>query len=318
MKKPLKPSKDELQNTLANYFVNHGNGEFERQLITMACNKIDRAMRIVTKTALKDVPQSLKVNLFPNISLDTSAVPKATSVGDRAYRISIPIEFIFKLLSTGATRDGVVPTVESNIYWPSIFIASLAAYGHELNHIFSGHLKTSSSNKQELNSDLRAGALTLAWLKRQDIQKEFGISPGAVEHNCFYAFMHLASIFSDSNECNSIYLHRSIRFATYCAGAVGYANALECGDNKRIVQAVNALPVCPDSNFISHHIAREANDVLRDPQPDESEMLKEISSQMPKSKKEWYDSSQHLRPIKPQLQRIVKIDAKSVPKNGVV
>lgn len=238
--------------------------------------------------------------------------------GGEAYRISIPIEFINKLLSTGATREGVVPIIESDIYWPSIFIATLAAYGHELNHIFSGHLATDSSNIQELNSDLRAGALTFAWLKRQDIQKEFGIKSGTVEHNCFYAFLHLASVLSDSNKCDSIYLHRSIRFSAYCAGAVGYAESLKCSDMTVIEQAVNASPACPDPIFNSSHIAREARDVFRDIQSDESEMLNKISSQMPKSKKEWYDASQHLRPIKSQLQRIVKRDAKSVPENGAV
>lgn len=311
---PLKPRKDDLIQNLSSYRADMATpmDALEFEVLCSVCQDVDRAMRVVTKSALEYVLSELKLNLICSLTLDASEMPMATSIGNNdAYRISIPISFIHKLLLTAATREGLKPSCESDYYLPSVFIAALAAYAHELNHIFTGHLTMESSSDQEANSDLRSGGLTWVWLQRQDIRELCKIPQESIEHNCVYGFLHLVSIMRDAENLHSNYPPRAIRYPTYCSGAANYADQSSGGDEygTRILAAILGMPACPDSRYKSEHIDAEHYSISQLHSIEElTECINQIDNKIQANKPIWYKASEHLRPIKRAIMRILKRD----------
>ena len=64
-KSNLKPSRGELVKNLDHYRLTQNShmSELEFEVLTSVCFDADRVIRIVSKTALVDVPQPLKVDL---------------------------------------------------------------------------------------------------------------------------------------------------------------------------------------------------------------------------------------------------------------
>lgn len=79
----------------------------------------------------------------------------------------------------------------------------LAAYGHELNHVFRGHLETPSSLGQETDADYLGGGLVWRWLHEKNIVAQFEMEPADVPSMCMYGFLHLISILDDSDHDQS-------------------------------------------------------------------------------------------------------------------
>jgi hypothetical protein len=265
---PLKPRKEELHKNLQQYVINHkpNIGTKEYDFLKSACEVVDRAIRVLARLALENAPFELKKSLITHLSAGEEAIPVATILGNDIYRISLPISFIHKLLSAAATLDGKEPTDESAIYWPSIIIASLAAFAHELNHVFVGHLTTESSIAQECNSDYIGGGLTWEWLHIPEIQAACMTSPALLDKNCIYGFLHLISILNDAEHDKSIYLPRVARFGIYCGGAGFYADNKEGkSGGDRLELAVNSMPTCPDQRFDSSHIRQELQAISSSP-----------------------------------------------------
>ncbi|MFT0182803.1 hypothetical protein ACMSIO_20500 [Pseudomonas benzopyrenica] len=309
-KKTLKPRRQELIENLGQYRFTQGDQmtDLEFNTLSSVCVDADRAIRIVSKRALKNVPQSLKVNLFPHLSADPSPIPMATMVGNReAFRISIPISFIHKLVGVAPTRDGIQPTMESDYYCQSILVAILAAYAHELNHVFIGHLPTKSSVAQETNADFIGGGVTWRWLQLPDIQKICKVQPMEVESACAFGFLHLLSILNDADHDQSIYLPRAARLQVFGGGAAFCADkTLGDGFGDLMHQALMNLPKCPDHTYRSSGIEK-AHAFLMSQNTEElkNKALSALET-IPEEKRNWYNASVHIKPIRRFLQRILK------------
>ena len=310
----LKPSRKDLIKNLDHYRVTQNGqmSDLEFEVLTSVCIDADRAIRSVSRIALSEVPQKLKLNLLPHLSPDPSPIPMATMVGDReAYRISVPISFIHNLIAVAPTRDGTQPTAVSDYFCQSIMVAILAAYAHELTHVFIGHLTTKSSIAQETHADFIGGGTTWRWLKRPDIQAACKVPINTVESACAYGFLHLLSILKDADHDEAIYLPRAARLQIFSGGAAFSAdNTLEMGSGDLMRKALTDLPACPESDYRSLHI-EEVHQYLMS-QTTEEMKKKSVSAleKIRKEKRHWYDASVHLQPIKRLLQRIVKMYSK--------
>lgn len=312
-KNPLKPSNEELKQALTQYFSNSPSikSELEELALITCCSLADSIYRKVAKIALQDAPPSLKTNLIVHLSANQSLSPIATTVGDNeAFRVSIPIYFIHRLLSVAPTRNGREPSILEDYYVPSILIAAMAAYAHELTHVFIGHLVTSESSAQEAHADYMGGALTWSWLHNTDIQTLVGISPADVEENCIFAFLHLASIFSDQLSQESLYLPRVARMLVYAGGAAFAADNRDIQLAQKLETAVHALPKIPNSLFSSEQIESEFKKMNALLTEEVFTKLGTVLKNVQREKRSWYDLSQHLKPIKKPLNHIVKRDKK--------
>lgn len=311
-KSNLKPTKKVLDTNLDQYrqFGGAGLSDVEFQVLSEVCMAADKAIRAVTRIALEHVPNKLKCNLFPSLTAGHAPVPMATEVGDgAAYRISIPISFIASLVAAAPKVSIVSPHGTSSCYFTqSVVIAILAAYAHELIHIFAGHINTQGSIAQETHADYMGGALTWGWLRRDDIRKLCGV-PGVAqsEHACVFGFLHLVSVLEDGQEGEGSYLPRPLRLYCFSGGAAFLADesvGIQQGD--LIKRAMSVLPACPDSTYLCPQI--EAAHKLLISQMSEAMVgqMEEVNKLIGKEKQSWYDASQHLRPIKKALGKSMK------------
>lgn len=313
----LKPAQRELIKNLDQYRLiqNCQMSDLEFDALSSACINTDRAIRIVSKTALEYVPQNLKLTLLPHLSTDLSPIPMATMVGNReAFRISIPISFIHRLIAVAPTRGGMQPTIESDYFYQSALVAALAAYAHELTHVFIGHLPTNSSIAQESNADYIGGGLIWRWLQRPDIQKICKVQPLKVEQACAFGFLHLLSILNDADHDESIYLPRAARLQVYGGGAAFSADkTLGAAYGDLMLKSMVDLPGCPDPDYRSPHIENAHQYFIS--QTTEEMKNKTVSAldKISEEKRHWYDASVHLKPIKRILQRILKRDSRKRP-----
>lgn len=309
----LKPSKDQLESNLDQFRMGAGKSlsDLEFEVLQMICKAADKAMRYAARVALREVPKQLKDNLFPTLTADVSPLPMATQVGDgAAYRVSIPISFVAKLLAFTPTRGGELPKEPSDYLIASTLVAVLAAYGHELNHVFVGHLETKSSLGQETHADYIGGGLLWDWLHEDKIAALCQIPPSDVPSMCIYGFLHLISILGDSDHGQSLYLPRCLRLAVFSGGA-GFCADKRGGEvqGDRVRRAFSVMPTCPVAGFDSP-VIRSQHAVLTAQleQPQMMEKLELAFDEMHREKSAWYSSSKHLRPIKKDLHRALKQD----------
>lgn len=306
----LKPSKDQLESNLDQYRMGAGAhlSDQEFALIRKICQRADKAMRLAARLALADVPEHLKCNLFPTLTAGNSLSPIATQVGNgEAYRISIPILLVAKLFAIAPTRSNT-PNDESDYLISSTIVAVLAAYGHEMTHVFAGHLGTQSSLGQETHADYIGGGLLWAWLHDKNIALQCHITDGKQTLMCVYGVLHLICAFDDADKGTSIYLPRCLRLAIFCGGAAFYAdNTVGKDEGDLVGRAFESMPACPEGVFNSPEI-RQQYTVMKTQmeQPQMVGMFKQAFDVINREKSYWYKSSQHLRPIKKDLYRALK------------
>lgn len=307
----LKPSKDELESNLKQYRVEAGShlSDLEFEVIQTICKAADRAMRLAARKALSQVAESLKYNFIPRLTADRSALPMATQVGDgEAYRISIPISFIGRLLEITPTRGGMPPKEASDYLLSSTIVAVLAAYGHEIIHVFAGHLKMPSSLGQETHAAYVGGTLLWAWLDDEEIAALCQIRADEKPSMCAYGFLQLVSVLSDSDHDQSLYLPRCLRLIVFAAGAGFCADGTQGSGSGDLVQrAFEALPMGPRSDFESPAIrSQHATLTSQLNNPQVICRLGQAFDEINQQKSGWYNSSEHLRPIKRELSRAIK------------
>lgn len=311
-KENLKPARRELIKSLDQYRLTQNGqmSDLEFDVLSSVCINADRAVRIVSKTALKELPQDLRVTLLPHLSADLSPIPMATMIGNReAFRISIPISFIHRLIAVAPTRGGMQSKKESDYFCQSTLVAILAAYAHELTHVFVGHLPTKSSIAQESHADYIGGSVIWRWLQRPEIQKICKVQPLNVEPACAFGFLHLLSILNDADHDESIYLPRAARLQVYGGGAAFSADKTLGADyGDLMLRAMINLPKCPDLGYRSSYIENMYQYFVS--QTTEELRNKTVSAldKIREEKRHWYDASVHLKPIKRILQRILKRD----------
>ncbi|AUA59075.1 Uncharacterised protein [Achromobacter spanius] len=310
----LKPSKYQLESNLDQYRVGAGahQSDLEFEVLQTICKAADKAMRLAARTALVHVPEHLKDNLFPTLTAGNSPLPMATQVGNgAAYRISIPISFVDKLLSITPTRGGRPPREASDYFISSAIVAVLAAYGHEMNHVFAGHLGMPSSKGQETHSDYIGGGLLWAWLHDEEIAALCRIPNGKQVSMCAYGFLHLISVLGDSDHDRSLYLPRCLRLNVFFGGA-GFCAEQRGGraQGDLVGDAFQAMPACPDSDFESSAIrSQHVSLMVQMKQPQMMTRLQTALQDMRQEKSDWYTSSKHLSPIKKDLRRALKRDS---------
>lgn len=310
----LKPSKDQLESNLDQFRMGVGANlsDLEFDVVQTICKVADKAMRKAASIALASVPENLKVSLFPTLTAGVSPVPMATQVkGEQAYRISIPISFVAKLLAITPTRGDLPPKDQSDYLIASTLIAVLAAFGHELNHVFAGHLVTQSSLGQETHADFIGGGLLWGWLHEDKITELCEIKKGTEPSMCIYGLLHLICVLGDSDDDQNLYLPPCLRLAVFAGGAGFYADRRSGESQGDLVgRAFEAMPACPESDFESSSI-RSKHAVLRAQmeQPLMVEQLKLAFTAMHREKSAWYGASQHIGPIKKDLHRAIKQDS---------
>lgn len=309
----LKPSKKQLESNLDQFRMGAGNSlsDLEFEVLQMICKAADKAMRHATRIALKEVSEQLKDNLLPTLTAGVSPLPMATQVGDgKAYRISIPISFVAKLLAITPTRGGNPPKEASDYLIASTLVAVLAAYGHELIHVFAGHLETQSSLGQETHADYIGGGLLWDWLHEDEIAALCQIPPSGVPSMCMYGFLNLICVLGDSDHDQSLYLPRCLRLTVFSGGSAFCAD--ERGgavQGDLIALAFRAMPTCPVDGFDSAVIqSQHAVLMAQLAQPQMMEKLVLAFEEIKREKSAWYSSSKHLRPIKKDLHRALKQD----------
>lgn len=307
----LKPSKDQLASNLDQFRMGAGASlsDLEFDVVRTTCKAADKAMRKAARIALAHVPEHLKDNMFPMLTAGVSPLPMATQVQDgQAYRISIPISFVAKLLAITPTRGGRPPNQPSDYLIASTLVAVLAAYGHELNHVFIGHLETQSSLGQETHADYMGGGLLWDWLHDDEIAALCQIPRGKEPSMCIYGFLHLICALGDTDHGEGIYLPRCLRLAVFSGGAgfcADHRGGPEQGD--LLQRSFQDMPACPESGFESS-VIRCQHAVLAEQlkQPQMMEKLSRAFTEINREKSTWYGASQHLRPIKKDLHRALK------------
>lgn len=304
----LKPSKNILESNLDQFRMATGNSlsDIEFEVLQMICKAADKAMRNAARIALKEVPEQLKDNLLPTLTAAGSPLPMATQVGDgEAYRVSIPISFVAKLLAVTPTRGGKPPEKPSDYLIASTIVAVLAAYGHELIHVFAGHLETPSSLGQETHADYISGGLLWDWLHDDNIAALCQIPPGDLPSVCMYGFLHLISVLGDSDHDQSLYLPRCLRLSVFSGGAAFRAESQgKQAQTDLMERAFKALPTCPVTGFDSS-VIRSQYEILAT-QLNQPQMVKKLHlafKAISQEKSTWYSTSNHLRPIKKDLHR---------------
>jgi hypothetical protein len=305
----LKPSEDQLQSNLDKFRMGAGASlsGLEFHVVQAICKAADKAMHSAARIALAEVPEHLKDNLFPTLTADDDPQPMAIQEGDQlAYRVHIPISFVAKLLAITPTRDDRPPKQPADYLIASTLVAVLAAYGHELNHVFVGHLKTQSSLGQETHADYIGGGLLWSWVHEKEIAALCCIPPGKAPSMCVYGFLHLICALGDLEHDQGFYLPRCLRLAVFSGGASFYAGERRGHSQGDLVElAFRSLPACPVSGFESSAIRRQ-HGVLSNQLEQPGMMMEKMElafSVMRQEKASWYTASQHLSPIQKELHR---------------
>lgn len=305
----LKPSKNDLELNLDQYRMGSGAelSDLEFSIIGEVCRRSDKAIRLATRIAITELPSHLKYNLFPTLTAGDSLSPKATKVGSgEAYRISIPITFIARLFTLAPVRENS-PKDASDFLISTTIVAVLAAYGHELAHVFTGHLETQSSLAQETYADYIGGGLLWAWLHDKNISLQCNIPDGEQASMCAYGFLQLISSMNDLED-TSLYLPRCLRFTIFSGGAAFYAdNSVGICQGDLVGHAFKNMPVCPIKGFDSLKV-RYQHKILTSQlqQPQMISKLRQVFELIEKEKKSWYSSAKHLGPIKKTLSKMLK------------
>jgi hypothetical protein len=308
-----RPRRDDLIKKLDLYALEipAGISQAELEILKEACIKIDRIIRIALAIAEESVPADKKRKIIFIMALGNGSTPEAiqmdvgTGKGVAAYRVLIPISYIHKLLRASAVASEI-PGSNREYYLPSLIIAALTVFAHELVHIFIGHLTTASSRAQELQADYLAGGIVWKWLQHKKIQKILPIAD--VDTECLYGFIHLTSILTSKAPVGSLYIDRAGRLGALCGGVAYNADKMGLSDraNKFSLQG-NVSGACPDERFKSNYIEREFEIIAGTTIPEEGEadtllIFEEVKSE----KHSWYNASVLLGPIRRQLQKILK------------
>ncbi|UZE09809.1 hypothetical protein [Pseudomonas sp. B21-053] len=314
MTRKSKPRHDEMKKKVENYSNEYSGviSEIERAALLHACLKSDHVIRAATTIAFKRVPTNARHAFIYSFSIGSDSFPAATQIesGQKGqkkstFRISVPIAFVHNLLKNTPTKGGLQPQNIDDYYFPSILIATLAAYAHELVHIIVGHLPTQESKAQELYADRIGGGTTWGWILKANIQQICEISSTNISSNCLYGFLHLASALNKEHNKEGLYLPVAGRFAAFCSGAI----FLDESKGKRGLHEFDKLLItgikCPDSRFQSDTI-QNTYTLINSKEIFIEEELLELIKQEQVEKPKWFNASQMMAPIRRALQQIAK------------
>jgi hypothetical protein len=312
--KRSKPRHDEIKNKVVNYSNDYSGviSEIEREALLHACLKSDHIIRAATTIAFERVPAPARHSFIYSFSLGSDSFPAATQIegGQKGqtkstFRISVPVAFVHNLLKNTPTRGGLQPEAIDDYYFPSLLIATLAAYAHELVHIMVGHLPTAESKAQEFYADRIGGGATWGWILKDNIQKICGISSTNISVNCVYGFLHLASVLNKEHNKDGLYLPVAGRFAAFCGGATLLDDSKGERRLNEFEKIIGKNINCPDLSFHSDSI-KNTYTLINSKEVFAEEDLLEIIEQEQVEKPNWFNASQMMAPIRRALQQIGK------------
>lgn len=308
----VKPHSQDLLETIDQYTLEAScsfSCEYKDYLKSI-CVVIDSICRKALTIAMAEVSKKTQTSTIFSFSPSTDFSPFAAKIADDAYRISMPIGLIQRLLESAPNSHSPTIGIELGIRESSVIYASLTAFAHEMDHLFIGHLESTDTRAQEFDADLKAGMLIAVWAHDPKFKtRQWPAKNANIYLECLMGFIHLCSLFEATNgSAKGLYLPAKLRFFTMVDGFVSACDRPRGKENvqKEITYWLSNLPDYFGHNDSALTIRTLFENVSVGLSSAETNELETIDKERECEKKDWYPNSKYIRPIARQLNKIIR------------
>ncbi|KVD94821.1 hypothetical protein WI90_00065 [Burkholderia ubonensis] len=316
----LKKQRNESVLAAANqYFLDVGvNDEADRNVLSAYFLEIDSLHARLTALAQVNIRPKDKDKILVQLTPETTLSPQATGSSPDYFRITTPMGLLHRMRDMTQALDLQHAPYAHTASWPlaCAMVASMAAFGHELNHAFSGHVALPSDAHQESNSDFRAGGMVAAWLQRDDLRRKTLLDTTDQAHRpdlVILASVLLCLIFGPGTPGHvtpSNYPKPSDRFTLLMAGYVFLQQNMHAAELPFTQAAVLRAPDWIPKAFAPLGLEAAARALLAKAETSASDPESSVEPASTETRRRWYQSADLLRPIAKLLKAALKRDAK--------
>lgn len=301
------------------YFLDVGvNDEADRNVLTTYFLEVDSLHARLTALAKTNIRPQDKDKILVQLTPETTLSPQATGSSPDYFRITTPMSLLHRMRDMTQALDLQHAPYAYTASWPlaCAMVASMAAFGHELNHAFSGHVALASDAHQESNSDFRAGGMVAAWLQRDNLRHQALLDTTDQAHRpdlVLLAFTLLCLIFGPATPGHvtpTNYPKPANRFALLMAGYVFLQQHKHAAELPFTMAAVQRASVWIPSAFAPLGLEAAARTLLEAAGKSASDPASAIEPASTDTRRRWYQSAVLLRPISKLLKAALKRDAK--------
>jgi hypothetical protein len=292
-----------------------------RERLTVFFIDVDRLVSRLVALAEKNVHASDKGKVIVQLTPEMALSPQATGTPPDYFRITLPMSLLHRLwsMASGCSAGPANPTARAGWSEACAKVAMMAAFGHELNHAFTGHIDLPADAFQESNSDFRAGGLLSGWLQRADIRQRVGLDTATEEDIArivVVACMMVCLIFGPATPGHVVAEHYpapAMRFRLLLAGYIFYQEAIDASRLPTLQRAVDSALTWLPAAFAPIDLDVEARSIIdvESRHPMDAPECQPASSA---TRAAWYRHASLLRPILKPLLAIVRRDAKHEPR----
>ncbi|CAK1327845.1 Uncharacterised protein [Burkholderia pseudomallei] len=253
-----------------------------------------------------------KGKIFVHLSPESSLSPKATGQPPDYFRIEFPMSLLHRLWLMASTCDMEEAGLSRMPSNACASIAALMAFGHELNHVFTGHVDLDPDRFQESNSDFRAGGLVAGWFRRDDIRQKLSLDTATEDdlaRSLVLAAVTLCLIFGPATPGHTVAANYPIpetRFRLLLAGYIYYREAIGA-DLMATQVALDTAHTWVPQALTPLGLTDEARALIEGHAPQHERVLEPAAA---RTREHWYRHSLLLRPIIKSLLAVVRRDAK--------
>lgn len=287
-----------------------------RERLTAFFIDVDRLVSRLVALAEKNVRALDKGRIIVQLTPEMALSPQATGTPPDYFRITLPMSLLHRLwsMASGCSAGPANPTTRAG--WSEVCakVATMAAFGHELNHTFTGHIDLPADAFQESNSDFRAGGLLSGWLQRADIRQRVGLDTATDEDIArivVVACMMVCLIFGPATPGHVVAEHYpapAMRFRLLLAGYIFYQEAIDASRLPTLQRAVDGAPDWLPDAFAPIGLAAEARSLIDIERPQRTD-APECQPADSGTRTAWYRHASLLRPIIKPLLAIVRRDS---------
>ncbi|HGL6719746.1 hypothetical protein NTJ56_10295 [Burkholderia contaminans] len=315
----LKKQRNESVLAAANqYFLDVGvNEEADRNVLSAYFLEVDSLHARLTALAKTNIRPKDKDKILVQLTPETTLSPQATGSSPDYFRITTPMSLLHRMRDMTQALDLQHAPYAHTASWPlaCAMVASMAAFGHELNHAFSGHVALASDAHQESNSDFRAGGMVAAWLQRDNLRRQALLDTTDQAHRpdlVLLAFTLLCLIFGPATPGHvtpANYPEPANRFALLMAGYVFLQKRKHPAELPFTMVAIQRASQWIPSAFAPLGLEATARILLEAAAKPAADSASSVEPASTETRRRWYQSAVLLRPIAKLLKAALKRDA---------
>lgn len=301
------------------YFLDAGvNEDVDRDTLSTYFQEVDGLVARLSALAQANIRSQDKSKILVQLTPETTLSPQATGSSPDYFRITMPMRLLHRMRDMTEALDLQQAPYEHTTSWPKAcaLVATMAAFGHELNHMFCGHVALAGDAYQESNSDFRAGGLVAAWLQRDELCRQTLLDGTDQAHRIdlvLLAFALLCLIFGPATPghvTSPNYPAPATRFALLLAGYIFLQDHNHPAELPHTAEAVRRASHWIPRAFAPLGLEGAARALLDDAGQTESDSASPVELANSETRKQWYRSAILLRPISKLLKAALKRDAK--------